>query len=70
MTRFGVKEGLRLKSRVREGDPKAATTVAQATLRLRSELRCERAIRLAHGRGVASATAYRGPAEDDSPATS
>jgi CrcB protein len=38
-----------------------AKMVAQATLRLRSELECERVIRLAHGRGIASATAYRGP---------
>jgi CrcB protein len=36
-------------------------TVAQATVRLSSELQCERAVRLAHRRGVASATAYRGP---------
>lgn len=40
--------------------------MAQATLRLRLELECEWVIRLAHGRGVASATAYRGP-EGDSP---
>ncbi|QYJ16749.1 Putative fluoride ion transporter CrcB [Rubrobacter xylanophilus DSM 9941] len=39
-------------------------TVAQATLRLSSELECERAVRLAHRRGVASATAYRGPETD------
>jgi CrcB protein len=38
-----------------------AMMVAQATLRLRSELECERVIRLAHRRGIASATAYRGP---------
>ncbi len=41
--------------------------VAQATLRPRSELECERLIRLAHLRGIASATAYRGPREDHSP---
>jgi len=35
--------------------------VAQATLRLRSELECERMIRLAHREGIATATAYRGP---------
>jgi CrcB protein len=45
----------------------AATILAQATLRLRSELQCERVIRLAHRRGVASATAYRGPEGGDSP---
>jgi CrcB protein len=48
--------------------PQAApTVVAQATLRPRSELECERLVRLAHGRGIASATAYRGPEEDDGP---
>lgn len=41
--------------------------VAQATVRLRSELECERVIRLAHRRGIASATAYRAPEEGDSP---
>lgn len=41
--------------------------VAQATLRLRTEQECERVIKLAHGRGVASATAYRGPGEGGSP---
>jgi CrcB protein len=35
--------------------------VAQATLRLRSELECERVVRLAHARSIASATAYRAP---------
>ena len=35
--------------------------VAQATLRLRSELECERVVRLAHARGISSATAYRAP---------
>ena len=44
-----------------------AAVVAQATLRLRSELECERVIRLAHDRGVASATAYRGPEDGGSP---
>jgi fluoride exporter len=39
------------------------TVVAQATLRLRSEPECERVIRLAHDRGLASATAYRWPGE-------
>ncbi len=38
-----------------------AVTVAQATLRLRSELECERAVRAAHRGGIATATAYRGP---------
>lgn len=38
-----------------------AKAVVQATLRLRSELECERIIRLAHARGIASATAYRAP---------
>ena len=41
-----------------EGSVKA---VAQATLRLRSELECERVIRLAHRWGIESATAYRAP---------
>ena len=67
MDQFGVGEELRLNPRGRQEDPEAATTVAQATLRLRSELQCERVIRLAHGHGVASATAYRGPEEGDSP---
>ncbi|HEX6710170.1 MAG TPA: CrcB family protein [Rubrobacter sp.] len=49
----------------RTPEVKSAAVVAQATLRLRSELQCERVIRLAHSRGVASATAYRGP--EDSP---
>lgn len=49
----------------RTSETKTAEVVAQATLRLRSELQCERVIRLAHSRGVASATAYRGP--EDSP---
>ena len=39
----------------------AERTVAQATVRLSSELECERAVRPAPRRGVASATAYRGP---------
>jgi fluoride exporter len=43
------------------------TVVAQATLRPRSELECERLIRLAHRRGIASATAYRGPDDGDAP---
>jgi fluoride exporter len=47
----------------RTSETKTAAVVAQATLRLRSELQCERVIRLAHSRGVASATAYRGPEE-------
>lgn len=42
-------------------------TVAQATLRLRSELGCERIVRLAHSRGIATVTAYRGPEDGDSP---
>lgn len=41
--------------------------VAQATLRPRSELECERLIRLAHRGGIASATAYRGPRDGDAP---
>jgi len=41
--------------------------VAQATLRPRSELECERLIRLTHRRGIASATAYRGPRDGDAP---
>ena len=49
----------------RSSEAKTAEVVAQATLRLRSKLECERVIRLAHSRGVASATAYRGP--EDSP---
>jgi CrcB protein len=49
----------------RRGDGPAAPVerVAQATLRPRSELECERVIRLAHRRGIATATAYRGPEE-------
>ncbi len=41
----------------KEADRETVAVVAQATLRLRSELECERVVRLAHGRGVASATA-------------
>ncbi len=48
------------------GDAATAKTVAQATLRLRSEFECERAIRLAHRRGIATATAYRGPSDEGS----
>ncbi|MDQ3864661.1 MAG: CrcB family protein, partial [Actinomycetota bacterium] len=47
--------------------PAAPVVVAQATLRPRSEFECERLIRLAHRRGIASATAYRGPDDGDSP---
>jgi fluoride exporter len=49
----------------RRGDGPAAPVerVAQATLRPRSELECEQVIRLAHRRGIATATAYRGPEE-------
>jgi CrcB protein len=48
--------------------PRAVPTeVAQATLRPRSELECERLIRLAHRRGIASATAYRGPDDGETP---
>lgn len=50
-----------------KGREAAAGTVAQATVRLRSELECERVIRLAHERGVASATAYRAPEGSESP---
>ncbi len=42
-----------------------AKTVAQATLRVRSDLESERVVGLAHRHGIASATAYRGP--DDGP---
>jgi CrcB protein len=48
--------------------PRAApVVVAQATLRPGSELECERLVRLAHGIGIASATAYRGPDDADGP---
>jgi CrcB protein len=47
--------------------PPAASVVAQATLRPRSELECERLVRLAHHHGIASATAYRGPEGGDGP---
>jgi CrcB protein len=50
-----------------QADRKLPAFLAQATLRLRSELQCERVIRLAYGRGVASATAYRGPEDGGSP---
>ena len=46
---------------------RAPVVVAQATLRPRSELECERLIRLAHRQGIASATAYRGPDDGDGP---
>ena len=51
------------------GPPPLSTpvVVAQATLRPRSELECERLIRLAHRQGIASATAYRGPDDGDAP---
>jgi CrcB protein len=45
----------------------APVVVAQATLRPRSELECERLVRLAHRQGIASATAYRGPDDGDGP---
>jgi len=48
--------------------PRAAPiVVAQATLRPRSELECERLVRLAHRQGIASATAYRGPDDGEGP---
>lgn len=39
----------------------SAEVVVQATVRLRSVVECERVVRLAHRRGVASAMAYEGP---------
>jgi CrcB protein len=54
-------------SRIIPEPGETAAVVAQATLRLRSEQECERVIRLAHDRGVASATAYRGPGEGGAP---
>jgi CrcB protein len=54
-------------SRRNPEENETVAVVAQATLRLSPELECERVIRLAHGRGVASATAYRGPGEGGSP---
>jgi fluoride exporter len=50
-----------------QADLNPAALLAQATLRLRSELQCERVIQPAHGRGVSSATAYRGPEDGGSP---
>jgi fluoride exporter len=47
--------------------PGAPVVVAQATLRPRSELECERLVSLAHRRGIASATAYRGPDDTEGP---
>jgi CrcB protein len=47
-------------------DASPVKELAQATLRPRSELECERVIRLAHRREVATATAYRGPEGDGS----
>lgn len=41
--------------------------VAQATLRLSSDSECERVISLAHRRDIASAMAYGGPEEAESP---
>ena len=56
------------RSERRRGEEPAAAVerVAQATLRPRSELECERVIRLAHRRGIATATAYRGPQDGGS----
>jgi len=51
----------------KEADRETVAVVAQATLRLRSELECERVVWLARGRGVASATAQRGPEDGGSP---
>ena len=59
-----------MKRRNREGEsgiPGSTKAVAQATLRLRSELECEQVIRLAHRHDIASATAYRGPEDGESP---
>lgn len=67
MARGSVKEERGVNRPAPQTDRKPAAVVAQATLRLRSELQCERVIRLAHDRGVASATAYRGPDAGDSP---
>lgn len=61
----GVKGGI--KELEKEAEEVSPGTVAQATVRLRSELECERVIRLAHRRGVASATAYRGPEDGEAP---
>jgi CrcB protein len=49
-----------------ESESLGTREVAQATLRLRSELECERVIRLAHRKEMASATAYRGPGGEGS----
>jgi len=60
-------EKVKKQDRRQEAQPAAPPrVVAQTTLRLRSELECERAIRLAHRRGIATATAYRGPQGDES----
>lgn len=59
-----------MKNPDRLGRPESAhrpATVAQATLRLRSEPECERVIGLAHRRGIASTMAYRGPEDGRSP---
>jgi CrcB protein len=53
--------------RAASAPPAAPVVVAQATLRPSSELECERLVRLAHRHGIASATAYRGPDDGDSP---
>jgi hypothetical protein len=54
-------------SRILPVRSETTAVVAQATLRLCSEPECERVIRLAHDRGVASATANRGPQEGGAP---
>ena len=51
----------------RAGPTAPPNVVAQATLRLRSELECERVIRLAHREEMATGTAYRGPEDGGSP---
>jgi CrcB protein len=51
--------------RAASAPPDASVVVAQATLRPRSELECERLVRIAHHHGIASATAYRGPDDGD-----
>lgn len=48
-------------------NPAGTEMLTQATLRLRSEMECERVIRLSHQRGIASAMAYRGPEDGRTP---
>lgn len=58
---------MRGRKRKEETGTACAGRVAQATLRPRSDLECERLIRLSYEKGIASATAYRSPADNDSP---